>query len=474
MRTQRRTRTAFTLVELLVAVALTLFLMAIIAEAFGAATKTFGTMRSAGQLQERMRSGAMVIRQDLAAEHLDGPYIGGRGGPRVGDQRMDLAGWVPPPRGYFEIRQFPNGLFPNQPGIYEPMAAGFPFTDGEGLTSSRADTHDMRFTVKLPDLPATELYSAELPATIPVVPVNPGDPAVMPFGNNPQINAFPVQAAPGTPTIVYSRWAEIQYFLRPNGDMTPNGTNNAAQLPLYSLRRRVRLLASTGQNYLMTLPNATQLMAQYPDVAMARIAQGPVANTVILRVLGPEDVGYAGTTLAGDSLRMQYGAHAQKLSPAGVMYETGDDILITDVLSFEVKAAWFSSPTFEAIRAGSSPAVRPLIPTAPSTFFNTEAPFDDIPEVPSGNQGLNNSLAGQRRFDTWGPSPQYVIQPLALNSDSIEWDRPISSDPDQRGFLMQHPMNPPLRINVRAVQIKIRVWDSRKETARQMTIIQEI
>ena len=52
------------------------------------------------------------------------------------------------------------------------------------------------------------------------------------------------------------------------------------------------------------------------------------------------------------------------------MYETGDDILITDVLSFEVKAAWFANQSllppqanapppppflFETIRPGSSP-----------------------------------------------------------------------------------------------------------------------
>src|SRR5262245_52803952 len=170
MRIQRRERVAFTLVEMLVAVALTLFIVAIIAEAFGAATKTFSTMRTAGQLQERTRGGAIVLRLDLAAEHFDGPYIGGRGGPRVGDQRLDLAGWMPPRKGYFEIRQFTSA-------IPEPVQFfinnGTAMTDGEGLPSTRAGLdpnpnifpsgHILRFTVKLPDLPAAELYSAELP-----------------------------------------------------------------------------------------------------------------------------------------------------------------------------------------------------------------------------------------------------------------------------------------------------------------------
>ena len=66
MRIQRSTpRTGFTLMELLVATALILFIMAIIAQAFGAASKTFTTMRTAGQLQERNRTATNIIRKDL-------------------------------------------------------------------------------------------------------------------------------------------------------------------------------------------------------------------------------------------------------------------------------------------------------------------------------------------------------------------------------------------------------------------------
>jgi len=477
MRIQRRERVAFTLVEMLVAIALTLFIMAIIAEAFGAATKTFSTMRTAGQLQERTRGGAIVMRLDLAAEHFDGPYIGGRGGPRVGDQRLDLAGWMPPPKGYFEIRQFPNGLFPNQTVVFEPTTGQL--TDGEGLPSSRADTHVMRFTVKLADLPAAELYSAELPPTVTVIDPTSGNPVQVPFGNHQSINAFPT----GQP-IVYSRWAEVQYFLRPNGDATP-ATNNGPSLPLYSLRRRVRLLATNQGVTFPPMPaaQAAQLLAQYPDVAMARISAAP-NNTVILRVLGAEDVSNPGRTTApfNDPIRMDYGAYSQKLNPVtGTMYETGDDILITDVLSFEIKAAWFSNqgnPSFEKVLEGSSPSVRPLyvLPNGvpPAVTINPEEPFDDIPMVkqvlpPPNPKPLNPALAGQRRFDTWYLDPQI--------SDDVDWDKALSTasgGPGQKGFLEPYQAQPPLRINVRAVQIKIRVWDARKETARQMTVMQEI
>ena len=42
------------------------------------------------------------------------------------------------------------------------------------------------------------------------------------------------------------------------------------------------------------------------------------------------------------------------------------------------------------------------------------------------------------------------------------------------GFLSQNQTTVPSRINVRALQIKLRVWDARAEQARQATIISEV
>jgi hypothetical protein len=464
MRIKRPVRAAFTLVEMMVAMALTLFIMAIIAEVFGSAQRTFSAMRTAGQLQERMRSGAMVLRRDLQSEHFDGPFVAGRGGPRVGDQRLDQAGWVPPPRGYFEIRQF-------APSIFEPVQYfannGFAMTDGEGIVSTRADGpttanpnnngHVLRMTVRLPDLSAPELFSAELPTTVTVQ--TPNGPQPFPLAINNQINSFVTGQS-----FVYSRWGEVQYFLKATGDTTPQ-TTNGPSLPLYSLRRRVRLLAPNG----VPIPNVLQtdaalLMARYPDVAIVRTGPGSFPNTVNIRVLGPDDVRNPGTTVLGDPIRMPYSAYSQRMDTNGNMYETGDDILITDVLSFEIKAAWFSNPFFENILTGSSPASPDMAPPA----NNTEAPFADLPQASINPLAppLNPIYAGQRVFDTW------------INADdSIDWDKALPTGGQNnglRGFLESWQTQPPLRINVRAVQIKIRVWDAQKEQARQITVIQEI
>jgi type II secretory pathway pseudopilin PulG len=439
MRTRPTTRPAFTLVEMMIATGLTLVVMLIIAQTFATATKTFSTMRTAGQLQERTRGAAAVIRRDLEAEHYDGPYAPGLSGPRVGDQRLDRAGWSPPGGGYFEMRQFLNQLL--QTGYVEPIQIPGGVPDSEGLPSTRADTHILRFTVKLPDVAAADLFCAEFQAA----PQAPGEP----FAQDRKINSFPVGSS-----LVYSRWAEIQYWLQltPGPDVTP-ATNNGPSLPLYSLRRRVRVLAPAGQSYVVaSKQRAIDLMGAYPDLAMADL--GPVPNgsgAEIVRVLGPDDV-------ANPALRMPYQQPSTKFNSTGVAFATGDDVLLTDVLSFEIKAAWFGNQTFEAIRPFSSPNVPSM-----ALQGNMEEPFSDLPPCTLNSNPL---WSGQRVFDTWFRAPSL---------DGIDWDRAVQATPGAGpGFLNQRPDQVPLRINVRALQIKVRVWDSRKEQARQMTIIQEI
>jgi hypothetical protein len=79
-------------------------------------------------------------------------------------------------------------------------------------------------------------------------------------------------------------------------------------------------------------------------------------------------------------------------------------------------------------------------------------------------------------FDTWR-------QPLLTNipmgptsyspSDNVDYERPQSFLTPSSSAFAQYA-NPPLRINVRTVQIKIRVYDPKAEQARQITIVQEL
>jgi type II secretory pathway pseudopilin PulG len=429
MRTQRPRRSAFTITEMLVATALILFIMAIISQVFASASKTYSALRVAGDMQERLRTSTSIMRRDLASEHFDGPYILGRSGPRLGDQRLDLAGWMPPQYGYFEIRQVGENGIITTPVLFEPLAN--PVNDGEGIPSTRATSHIVRFTVKLGDLPAAELFCTEAPNFV---------------ANNAQTNSFQT----GQP-VCYTRWAEVLYFLWPNGDVS-TASANGPSLTLYSLRRRVRQLApqTTGiLNLYQSQTLAQQDVARYPGLALMAVP-APAAgqpNQYGIIMLGPDAVtnpnNRVGAPLAGP---------VQKLNANNVMYETGDDILLTDVLSFEIKAAWFDNQLFNAFAPGSSPQSTPL------ALGNMEAPLDNIPVSTLYNPPM------QRLFDTF------------YRFGDVDWDKASTTG---QGFLSSSSnfavqQQVPLRVNIRTIQLKVRVYDRKAEQARQVTMIQEM
>src|SRR5262245_5153443 len=98
-------RAAFTLVEMLVASALIIFMMWILATAFEKALTSFRVLKTAGDMQERLRGAATTLKRDLTLPHFDDK--GANRGPDLSGQRLDLGVdvWSPPERGYFRIFQ---------------------------------------------------------------------------------------------------------------------------------------------------------------------------------------------------------------------------------------------------------------------------------------------------------------------------------------------------------------------------------
>src|SRR5262245_41479438 len=320
----RRTiqRSGFTLVELLVATALILFIMAIIAQMFGSGSKTFSNMRNAAHLSSNARTGINVIRMDLSREKFGSP-TNPRGGPYVMNQRLDQTQWEPPAQGYFELFQG------DPPVIFEPGTGSV--ADGEGIYSTRAgfaNSHRMRFTMKLSD-------QQTAPADLLCAQYHPR------LAIETGVNLY----TPFAPTI-YSQWAEVAYFTMPNGSMTP--TN----LPLFTLHRRVRLLPSQNSDEYYLTPAEDGILANdillntYPDVIQP-INIGPNGNGkgkakgkgkgLLNRwvVPGPESLNDPNSDTY--TARIPWATHPN-----------GDDILLTNVLSFEIKAAWYYNPLFNA------------------------------------------------------------------------------------------------------------------------------
>src|SRR5436190_5494927 len=68
---QKNGRGGFTLVEMLVATALVMFIMLILSEAFVAGLEAFRTLKGIGDMEERLRAAALIIRADLELDHFE-------------------------------------------------------------------------------------------------------------------------------------------------------------------------------------------------------------------------------------------------------------------------------------------------------------------------------------------------------------------------------------------------------------------
>src|SRR5262249_7897418 len=65
-------RRGLTLVEMLVATALTMFIMAILSQAFVTSLEVFSQLKGIGDMEEGLRTAATLLRDDLAQDHFEG------------------------------------------------------------------------------------------------------------------------------------------------------------------------------------------------------------------------------------------------------------------------------------------------------------------------------------------------------------------------------------------------------------------
>ena len=91
-----KVRPAFTIIELLVALALVLFIMSIISQVFVDSSEAFRSMRAKAELSEKLRFLTQTIRADLRSNHFEANR-------RLSDSDFWSDG--PPQVGYFRLEQ---------------------------------------------------------------------------------------------------------------------------------------------------------------------------------------------------------------------------------------------------------------------------------------------------------------------------------------------------------------------------------
>ena len=275
-------RRGFTLVEMMVAMALSLGIMLILAEGFKSATDFVRLANANGQLMNQLEGTGNRLEHDLLAKHFTFDATRPNGGVRLSDQMMHQPGWLPPTLG---------GFF--------RIVAGPPTyvtTDIEGNAVSTATNHGLHFTSILRGGSDAEQFTTDFPA--------------------------------GSATVYRSRAAEVAWFLVPTGELTsPTG------LPLYNLVRRYRLVAlddDTRSTLDRVIQSETTTPARHQEVISvpAPNTTPPRANTL--------------ATVMNPANRLALGQFPQTPPVGATRY--GEDVVATNVLSFQV-LVWGDAPT---------------------------------------------------------------------------------------------------------------------------------
>ena len=522
-------RSGFTLVEMLVAAAVSIMLMVILTQAFAAGLDMFRRMRAQGNMQERLRQTSITLRDDLTRPHFE--TAGAGRNSRLSYRRLDQAysggGEETTPADYGFVRLWqgqmldlagnpivepPFNVTGGNLGASTPLPFALEGTDSDDLMFARATTHLLHMTVRRQGGNYDECFRCPHP-NLPVAPglVFPGD------------YVFPRDFRESN--FFTSSWAEVAYFLVPTGQSTGGG------VPLFTMHRRSKLLIPAVPSQAPL--NEVAVAAIHPEVSTRQQISPPVGNFYsrsnqvtqprfrsfmvpapnIVSPVGPYLGTHAG--VMEDTMpnrRFLTGNRYPTLAEdTGSMTFAGDDILLHDVISFEIKAMWDSpqSPIPFILTPLEVQALQPRIAYLVNATVvpNSDYPFDYIPfsvknQYFANRQGrppLVPAMPGARVFDTWsdapgspyaevvppgnpnpGPPPSPPGQPPgpppfppgqgpgSPGNSTQEWER---TDPvaDQNTSCRL-----PLAIRIKALQIRIRIWDAKTEQTRQITIIQDM
>lgn len=447
-----RRRSGFTITELLVAMALIVFIMYILAEAFSAGSSAFRNLKAIGDLNEKLRTSGQTIRRALQADHFEDKR-------RVSDPDFWKSG--PPNAGFLRLWQgSSDGMTPD--GLPAANREGI---DADGNVSARAVDHGLHFTVKHRGNNRGDFFRAGVPAGSPL--------SFLPF----QDTRF--QEA-GTNS-VSSSWGEVAVFMVPTGERTEDVEGATVQQPLYALHLRQRALVPDNQlvsDVCAALKQTRVPATAYPQYAELSCHVDP-ADKTSLYFNGPADLTMPARRMGPWFASPGNAAGAQPMcgpATAGTSYPrlgdenpaapgvqgglAGNDVLLTNVLSFEVRVLLDQRQWYAYYTAVGAPAPLhdfvPLSHPAVQSFSRSNPAFS-----------VNN---GPRVFDTWSQARddyQDYLTPVNPNVPLWQEQNRATTVP-----LYQNAAGDKVRIV--AVQISIRIWDVNTKQTRQSSVVVDL
>ncbi len=481
-------RQGFTIVELLVSMALILFIMAILSHAFVASTTTFRNLKAAGDMANKLRAATTLLQRDLSADHFEG-------NKRLSDPNFWVNG--PPQQGFFQV--------------YQGSGGGQEGSDTSLIGSYYSTNHSLAFTVKLRGNDMSDFLSAGA-AGGGSTPLNATISPLTTLSNLPSFGPIESRFQGSSGGSYNYQWGEVEWFLQPSinpstgqPDMTVADTTimpNSPAMQLFTLYRRQRLLVPDNNlvqpavptiNPITLTPNIANFLEMSCWVNGANLYfNNPMDVTVPLRRFGgsgptitapPSVYPYATTNYT--TLSTELAQLALLGAPVNPLLN-GADIQLTDVVSFDVRLL----PLYPTV-----PLVTPPNPNDPFvTLF--QPPFTTI--FPNGNPGFYSAtnLTAPAVFDTWS-SLQDSLTGINLDGKPLysEWNLPIITNPtappptvpnpaciplwNSTALTYQYPPGSAQTITltgsgpiIQAIQISIRIWDAKTNQTRQVTIVQ--
>jgi type II secretory pathway pseudopilin PulG len=445
-RTKHADRRGFTLVELLVSFALILFIMLILADAFGAASNTFRNLKALGDMCQKLRAASNMLRRDLAADHFEGRK-------RLSDPNFWQNG--PPREGYFRFYQDTN-----------PVQEGH---DLDKVWSYLSANQILRFTSKFHGNERDSYYIG----TVGVITPAP----LSPTANGADSRYEDINNLAGPLYQYRFEWAEIAYFLRPQLNPVTKIQDTANGQPLFALYRRQWLAAP--DNYSLKGQVATSTTSGFPpkttlnmqlfletstmvDPTSATVLyfNSPIDLTVPPRRMGtttdkpsapvapfvafsPSALFATGSsqlsipTLAEDCLK--YGA-------SNVL--TGSDLLLNDVVSLDVRVLIAGNTDFVSL---DDPTIQAFASGNPNFNVNATA-------------YSSSSTTNKYLFDTWSSVTDDFY-------DFSDWQTGLNST-DHLIPIYQNSSGQ--NISIKAIQVVMRIWDIKTNQSRQVTVVQDL
>ena len=434
-----RSRHGLTLVELLIAAALSLMVMGIVASLFGILSRSIRQSQATVDLSTLMRSAAWQLRQDLTG------------------LTCATMPWLSPERnaGYFEL-------------IEGPLRDASLAIDAQGkpTTNLGADTDDvLLFTTQSLAEPYVGRYE--------------GTTIESPYA---EVSWFcrPAATQPVAGMTLYDlhrRQLLVTSYLGRSA-LTNNALSGTANRALYDLSLRPETIAGQGA---MLVPNSLGDLTKREN-RFLRSGYSFLTSTNTVRTVAAQPFPHAFPLVGGTAFAL----------PEATLTETnraGEDVILTNVIAFDVRVydpqAVVPLASGTVWRLPGDPGYATASGTAGSGAYVDLGWRGGTPVLrtgtfpPAGQTALGSAgvcVSGTRSlpastYDTW--SRHYESNGVDNDGDGVVDEGSAGADTNGDGWLeysADAETSPPYPVTLRGIEVRLRCYEPRSKQVRQITI----